>query len=160
MKYLIYIVLFFNSSYSLAEIYDSDSEYHEQVTTCRGYSPFYLNQGVHLNRNSFLESVDLEETIRYLLTLDANEKSEAARYEPPKDLHPSEGTREESILTAYKSAFSYKVIAECLVNNYKMGDEIWLFENKAIQPNRQKGYVIIRRGALVVRAITESLYID
>ena len=151
-------LLFCVSGESFSEIYSESSEKHLDVLTCNYSDPFEIRKDIHLARESFGEKISIDMLVDKLLYLDVELKAQSYKWEPPKKLHPSEGTAYWLRVEEYLS-YSYGKVAECLIRNYKSGDVLRYYKNGDIKPSSQEGFVLIRNGKVALRIITKAVYV-
>lgn len=157
---LLIILVFFISSSAYGSIYNSESEKHDEVTSCYSHEPFESAGTIYLDRDTFKKSLDIEELVEILLVTDANIKKHVASKQPGKDPANPKLSEHEIWIKNYKNTLNYLKVAECVVKLYREGDKIFHYFNNKILPSEEEGYVLVRENKIVLRVLTHAMYVD
>ncbi|WP_028886821.1 hypothetical protein [Teredinibacter turnerae] len=161
MKFIL-LSLIFVSVNALAEVYDSDADFHESVTLCSESKPYSFKIGVYLDRKYIEGEVSVSELIDHLISLDFTAKSYNLDWRPHEKstIEGSvgfEGTYYEQRLEVYASS-NWIAAAKCVLGAYQKSDKVFKFNNRGLGPSKQKGFLVVREGKIVVRLLTHAEY--
>ncbi len=154
------ILIIICSSSASAEVYDPQSEKHDDVTICTGEEPIEVVYSIYLSRASFNEEATIEELVNDLLRFDIEGREAALDFElPEKETTEYDGLAKIRV-KQYLAAGAASLMARCAVDNYRPGDRIYRFSNTEIYPSTQEGYVFVRNGKVVLQIVTWAKYVD
>ena len=141
-------------------MYDSQSEMHLSVLDCGVNVPYEYVGDIYLSREVLGNKISIDQLVSLLLKTDLDQRAWVYdEWQPPKGLHSTEGTPYGLKVQEYLDV-GYAKAANCLVNNFRPGYVIRSFDNVKIKPSVQKGYVVLNKERVVVRIITEAVYVN
>ncbi|WP_086930556.1 hypothetical protein [Agarilytica rhodophyticola] len=159
INFVAVLILIQLNNEATAEVYDFDSEVHKNVRLCQPKDPFMFTKDIYLDRKYIESRYEKESVVNQILTLDLDYRKKAL---VRLSGHKSKNGVHRDINDQLKTYgyINFVKVAECLVQNLNDGDELYWFDNKSISPSVQRGYVILRDGIIIARAVLRERYVN